>query len=487
MKSIAVIGAGLGGLVAGNLLARKGYKVTIFESHDAPGGYTAGFRRKGFYFESGTLSFESSSLVFNTLKDIGVYDKLTFEHHRYRFITSDYDGTPATFEQYKKMLMDAYPQQVEPLRRYFKEIDALYRPMAGYMSGSRIGKYKAMAALALLYVKHRGRTITEFTSRYFPRGTPLYHTLTNLGYPEMSALFIGGAFYTLFEDYWTVKEGFQALADVLAERFKQNGGTLRLHSPVDKITLQNGTATGVVCKGEEIPADIVISACDYKHTFLSLLDSGGIAPDTLDKVRDTAVSEGVCTVYLGLSLSNDELLERLKASLILYDETGQDLNIYESGDDPAYFEKAAFSIHHLSEKCASLAPQGKSSIMLQAGAPYHWMDNWGGGDRKRYLELKKQVMETFLQRFEARFTGITRAIEFKDMATPRTYERYTKNTDGATSAWSWNPKNKFYKKMMGVYVDTPVKNLYIGSCWATQIGGLPGAINAAYKCVKKIG
>jgi phytoene dehydrogenase-like protein len=73
------------------------------------------------------------------------------------------------------------------------------------------------------------------------------------------------------------------------------------------------------------------------------------------------------------------------------------------------------------------------------------------------------------------------------MATPRTYERYTKNTDGATSAWSWNMKKKFYKKVMGANVDTPVKNLYIGSCWAIQIGGLPGAINAAYACVKKIG
>ena len=114
------------------------------------------------------------------------------------------------------------------------------------------------------------------------------------------------------------------------------------------------------------------------------------------------------------------------------------------------------------------------------------MDNWRAGDRARYLELKNGVQETIIRRFNALFPALKDAIEFKDMATPRTFERYTRNSDGATSAWSWNPQKRFYKSMMKTYVDTPVKNLYIGSCWATQIGGVPGAIHAAYACAKKI-
>jgi phytoene dehydrogenase-like protein len=46
MSTIAIIGAGMGGLVAGNLLAKKGHKVTIFESQVTPGGYSSGFWRK---------------------------------------------------------------------------------------------------------------------------------------------------------------------------------------------------------------------------------------------------------------------------------------------------------------------------------------------------------------------------------------------------------------------------------------------------------
>ncbi|MDI6740056.1 MAG: NAD(P)-binding protein [Candidatus Edwardsbacteria bacterium] len=43
MSKIIIIGAGLGGLTAGNLLVKKCHEVTIFEAHSAPGGYVAGF------------------------------------------------------------------------------------------------------------------------------------------------------------------------------------------------------------------------------------------------------------------------------------------------------------------------------------------------------------------------------------------------------------------------------------------------------------
>jgi len=44
----------------------------------------------------------------------------------------------------------------------------------------------------------------------------------------------------------------------------------------------------------------------------------------------------------------------------------------------------------------------------------------------------------------------------------------------------------FYEKFMRTHIKTPVRNLYIGSCWANQIGGIPGAISAARKCVEEI-
>ncbi|MBM3285676.1 MAG: hypothetical protein FJY81_07360 [Candidatus Aminicenantes bacterium] len=125
--------------------------------------------------------------------------------------------------------------------------------------------------------------------------------------------------------------------------------------------------------------------------------------------------------------------------------------------------------------------------MIQAISPYRWMDNWGGADRQKYLELKETVKQHLVARASAVVPDLAGRIEFSDIASPRTYERFTGNTDGATSAWSWNPKNKFYKNIMSINIMTPVENLLIGSCWSCQIGGVPSAIAAARKCARKIG
>jgi phytoene dehydrogenase-like protein len=127
-----------------------------------------------------------------------------------------------------------------------------------------------------------------------------------------------------------------------------------------------------------------------------------------------------------------------------------------------------------------------SSLMISAMVPYSWKNNWGGNNAEKYHALKSTVKETILARASRILPGLERAVVFQDAATPRTFERYTHNTEGATSAWSWNPHKKFYPNTWSMHTGTPVRNLLIGSCWATQIGGIPGALGAAEECAKRI-
>jgi len=59
---IIVVGAGISGLVAANLLAKKGRKVLLLEQNHQAGGCMAGFRRNGFYFDAGDQSFEDGGM-----------------------------------------------------------------------------------------------------------------------------------------------------------------------------------------------------------------------------------------------------------------------------------------------------------------------------------------------------------------------------------------------------------------------------------------
>ena len=50
---VIVIGAGIGGLTAAALLAKRGYRVCVFEQAMVPGGCASTFRRRGFTFDVG--------------------------------------------------------------------------------------------------------------------------------------------------------------------------------------------------------------------------------------------------------------------------------------------------------------------------------------------------------------------------------------------------------------------------------------------------
>jgi phytoene dehydrogenase-like protein len=497
MKEIIIIGSGIGGLVAGNLLAKEGNKVTIFESHTSPGGYTAGFWRKGFYFESGTLSFEASATIFKAMKDIGVYDKIDFVRQRTRFISKECDVTPESYEEYKNAMLSAYPSERDGLSKYFSEIDKMYdamgsdnKPMPSLYSGleyvkamaSAMSNFKAMR----IYKQYENVTINEFTEQFFHKDTKLYRLLKGFGYPEMASWLLGGAFGGIIEDYWTVKSGMQSWADILADSFREYGGELKLESYVDGIITENGEAVGVSCDNINYEADYVISASDYKKTFLKLLDDQSLIPEDMQKkIRESPVSEGCFTVYLGINLTKDKLKEYMEVPHVIYSDEEPEA---DTRDPDSYepYQGSSVMLYSPSLMNPKLAPEGKSSLMLQIFVTHDWKQSWDLSNRSIYKKIKDNVRKKLIQNASAVVPNLSNFVDFADAASPLTYEKFTHNTDGATSAWSWNPKKRFHKQPMGVAINTPVRNLYIGSCWANQIGGVPGAIAAAYECVKKI-
>jgi phytoene dehydrogenase-like protein len=498
LKKVAIIGSGLSGLLCGNLLAKKGHSVTIFESHVRPGGYTAGFWREGFYFESGTLSLESTPSVNKAMEDVGLKDKVEFVRQRIRFVGREYDYIPEGYEDVKQVYLNTFVADRAKLERFFGDLDEIVnavpfaaKPMpAMYEGAEHTAAMQEMMASGMKFMevlrKVGNVTLSEFVGRYFEEGSRLFSLLVSGAYPDQAAWMMAASFKSFLEDYWTVKKGMQFWADTLAARFKELGGELKLRSPVEEIVTKEGQAEGVVSKGKLFPADCVISCGDYKKTMLDLLDDKALIPaETRERIENAAVSEAFFVVYLGLDMPNNELQKFMKIPLVLYRPEAPGVDFYETKNE-AYFAKVGCQLYSPSLMNPELAPDGKSSLMIETLSPTGWMDEWGGGNREEYKRLKSLAATGMIETASRLIPNLKEKIVVKDAATPLTFERYTHNTKGASSAWSWNPHKRFYPDMRSRGTITPVKNLFIGSCWSTQFGGIPGAISGAYEAMKQV-
>ena len=80
-----IIGAGMGGLVAGNALAQQGYSVLIVDKQKIPGGCTTNFRRRDFRFDASTHLLNGcgpGGVIYEQLRKIDA-------HHLVEFIELD--------------------------------------------------------------------------------------------------------------------------------------------------------------------------------------------------------------------------------------------------------------------------------------------------------------------------------------------------------------------------------------------------------------
>lgn len=77
---IAIIGAGLTGLVAGYRLQKKGHQVNIFEKTDEIGGLAGCFKINSAYLEKNYHHiFKTDTFAIDLIKELGLEDKLTWQ------------------------------------------------------------------------------------------------------------------------------------------------------------------------------------------------------------------------------------------------------------------------------------------------------------------------------------------------------------------------------------------------------------------------
>ena len=295
-----IIGAGIAGLVSGCYLAKAGMKVLIAEQHSQPGGYCTSFQRNGFLFDAAAHSFggyRKNGIMHKVLQELGVSNRITIRKydpsdivlapdHRLHFY-SDMGKTIRGFQE-------AFEHESKGLNDFFL-----------FLSNSS----------PLDLVALRNKNFQELLDRFFRdeklKAILAFPVLGNGGLPpsRMSA-FTAIKIYTefLLDGGYYPEQSMQSLSDALADTFKMHGGELRTSCRAAQIVADESVVTGVVFdKVGLLQADCVISGCDARQTFLTLLQPGKVNQAFIRTLETWEPSLSVFVVYLGLDRSFEGL------------------------------------------------------------------------------------------------------------------------------------------------------------------------------------
>ena len=283
-KSVIVIGSGFAGLSAASFMAKEGWKVTVIEKNETPGGRARQLKEKGFTFDMGPSWYWMPDVFERYFSQFGKKVSDYYTLHRldpsYRIYWSDgYTDIPADFNELKNVFESIEPGSAVKLEKYLK--GAFYKYQVGvnklvYKPGRSLTEFMDWETISGVfklqifssikkhiaqYFKHpKLRQIMEFPVLFLgalPEDTPALYSLMN--YADIK----GGTWYPSGGMY-AVVNGMYKLAVELGVQF-------RFNENVTAIIVEAGKAEKVVTNENTYSADAVISGADYHFTETSLL------------------------------------------------------------------------------------------------------------------------------------------------------------------------------------------------------------------------
>ena len=448
---VVIVGAGVGGLTCGALLARQGANVLIAERHSRPGGFVTSYVRKGYDFQVPHLmgGCGPGGDITRIIDHLGIRMEFKQVEPFMRFVYPEHDFVvPSALDQYAEVLKEQFQHQTSNVNSFFKAIDSLVKGMDMRMTRRPLGFSTIMRMLAYPFTRPQmmsymlsGTTFSKMLDKHITDDrlkTVISTPWGFLGAPpwELSALSMVSMLKSFDKGAYVPVGGFQVLTDSLAKAFTESGGTLLLGHEVTSInTDKDGVNEVEMVPRAKVTARTVVSDADSKRTFIKLLDRENFTTSFLEKVDEAPVSMTGLVVHLGLAKKLDAEFEGgpvFAQPSYSEDEMIEAVDAKGSYPDP---EKLRWSMMAPSTVDPSLAPDGKTCMdIIVPGVPYNFMRRWGieqGGIRgEKYRSIKEKYAEIVVDAVARVFPDLISNVEAYDIATPITYERYTMAIDG---------------------------------------------------------
>ena len=474
-----VIGSGFGGLAAAVRLGARGYRVTVLEKLDAPGGRAYVHKQDGFTFDAGPTIITAPFLFEELWRLCGrdMADHIDLRpmdpFYRIRFHDGqsfDYNGDVAAM---RNEVARFNPGDVEGYMRFMRMSEDIYRVGFERLGDQPFSSIMDMARIASEIVRLRGyRSVYGLVSTFLRderlRTIFSFHPLLIGGNPfDATAIYCLIAYLEKAHGVHFAMGGTGKLVDGLVDLIEGQGGEVRCHSPVESIIVRDGQARGVRLEsGREIAADIVVSNADSAWTYRHLLPESARNRWTNRKIDNARYSMGLFVWYFGVNRKYNDVLHHTIMMGPRYREL-----LHDIFDKKILAEDFSLYLHRPTATDPSLAPEGCDTFYVLSPVP----NLEGGQDWRVEGERYRKAIAGLLQ--NTLLPGLDEAIVTSRITTPQDFQDNLNAYRGAgfglepvltQSAW-FRPHN----------LSEDVRNLYLVGAGTHPGAGLPGVLSSA--------
>jgi phytoene dehydrogenase-like protein len=475
-KSIIISGAGIAGLSTGCYGQMNGYRTSIFEMHDKPGGVCTSWKRKGYTIDGcmhWLVGSGPASNFYRIWEELGIMQNHTFVDHDEYLRVEGRDGKSLALysdldrlEGHMKELAPEDSDVIEDFVKGIKKCIGFEMPVDKAPELYSLFDKVKMPFEILPYLgfmrKWGKMTMGEFAFRFqnpFMREAFLAPVGDITEFPMLALLMPMAWLHQKTAGY--PLGGSLEFSKTIEKRYLDLGGKLSYKSPVIKILVENDKAIGIrLTDGTEHRGDIVISAADGRTTIFDMLEGEYINDKILGYYDNLPLFPPLLHVAFGVARTFDELPHSVSGFNLPLDEpitiaskelTRLPLHVYNF--DPG------------------LAPPGKTVLKVMLNSDYEYWKKLKQ-DPDRYKAEKEQIADKVIALLDQRFPGLADQVEMRDVATPMTWERYTGNWRASFEGWLPTTKTlgmRMSKTLPGL------RNFYMAGQWVEPGGGLPPA------------
>jgi phytoene dehydrogenase-like protein len=280
-----------------------------------------------------------------------------------------------------------------------------------------------------------------------------------------------------FRSWGLARGGTGAISESIADAAREAGAEIRTRSPIAKVVVKNGRASGVVLEnGEEIYARVVSSSVDPRLTFVKMVGEEHLPDDFVEDIKRYKFRGSSGKVNIALDgLPDFKALPGAGAHLRGAISVSPSIEYMERAYDDAKYGRFSrrpyidMVIPSLTDP--SVAPPGKHvmSCFVQY-APYHLKE--GTWDERR-----DEFADTVIDTIAEHAPNIKDLILHRQVLTPLDLEREFGLTEGNIFQGELTLEQLFFLRPAPGWAQyrTPIRNLYMCGSATHPGGGIMGA------------